>query len=620
MLFNNLIAVNCTSEKNILYTIFFAAIAAMLLTVTSCGKNDPVVPVEPPEAWINASLSESYLSFGKEDETLSVAYTINGSAPEAADVEVSVKGGEGVATCKITPDKSGKGGLITFSLISEKYFREQVRVLFSNGKKTVSLPLDLIREDFNFGDGSVAKTFKFKEYARFFQCALSKAEEAVTASVPEDVDWIHIHGPATAVESDGIERTGFSIDLDKNEGDTERHAVITIRKEGVAQELSIEISQIGAQMEGSLERGLIELYKAMDGDNWTGTIWNSIEQREVPANENWCSDKPLLEWAGVSPAAIMYDNDGSNKRYKGTDDRWSLEISSGAYDKKTGPYKVPEEFWRNISSFYSLDLRDNNLEGNIPDGLWNVNLAELWLGGNPGLEGRMGGGIYTMTKLRYFSIYGTKVKGTLSSDISNLTNLIWFDIDCCEFEGTIPEEFGMLPLMYWNFENNYFTELPQFIRYRAKYGAADEWNFWMESSFPSDYVHTQRNKYGQRYCFPYPEWAHIKYGIPHWRYSPAGESKNPETAYTDDLQYPANEYYWDGKDWRHPNLEYPAREYLFDGKEWVHDASCPWDKEYLDPRLADKEHGDYDDPNDPIYYSWAKALKKEERTGLVHRR
>ena len=527
-------------------------------------------------AWIDASLDSDFVSFDEDGEPRSVAYTINGSAPEAADVEASVKGAESVATYEITPDEGGKGGLITFSLTGSGYFNKEAQVVFSNGEKSVTLPLTLVREEFEFEDGSVAKKFEFKEYARFFDLWLSKEFEGVSISIPEDVDWIHIDGPWTVSK-----KTHINIDLNKNGGDTERHAVITIRREGAAQELTVEISQIGALMEGSLERSLIALYNATDGDNWTGTIWNTYKERDIPSNENWCSDKPLWEWAGVKPTSTMSDNDGSNVRYNGTDDKWSLEINSEAFYRKAGPYEVPEEFWQNISCYFSLDLNCNNLKGTIPDEFWNINFREIDLYGNPRLEGRLGDGFYNMTDLGSFSISGTKIKGTLSSDIIKLTNLYSFDISYCEFEGTIPEEFGMLHLSNWNFERNYFTELPQFVRYRS---GNKPYGWVITKATPSDDSIKQRDKNGNDVYLPFPLWAHIKYGAADWGRYWDDELKKPEFPYADDLQYHATEYYWDGKDWRHPNLEFPAREYYFDGKEWIHDASCPWDQEYIDPR------------------------------------
>lgn len=629
-------------------------------------------------AWIDAGLDSEFVSFGEDGEPRSIAYTINGSVPESAEVTVSVKGAEGVATYEITPDESGKGGLITFSLTGSGYFSKEVQVVFSNGEKSVSLPLSLVREDFKFADGSVKKSYAFKEYPRLFCEGLSKPYKGISVSIPEDATWI-----SAEVHVDEYNGQIWLL-LDENFGNTERKSTVTISAEGINQKLSIEISQIGSEMDGSLRKGLIALYKDCDGKNW-----------EPSCNTNWCSDKPLTEWYneefgdawGLRPFSyILSENNPcvlniGEKIYEGTEDKWILSISGNM--KGT----IPNEFWQTFSSFVSFEIHNKNdiFSSTVPESIWHENLwdfqvtglnititpailnaenlstlnlhecnintpfpieltklpnlrelnltscgisgtipEELWelpklaiieLSYNPELVGTLSPKIYDMEQLISFSIRNTKIGGTISSNISKLTNLGSFDIYNCKFEGTIPEEFGNLPkLEHWDFEYNYFTEQPQFIRYRAQYWKRamewDGWWFWMESGFPREGINPQRNKYGQLHYFAYPEWAHVKYGIPHWGYAPNGESKNPGTACTDDLQYPANEYYWDGKDWRHPNLEYPAREYYFDGKEWIHDASCPWEKEYIDPRLADKEHGEYDDPNDHIYYSWAKGLKK----------
>ena len=642
-----------------LYTIIFAAMAAILLTVVACDKSDPVKPVEPIEeedsaeeivlavqntyllesfeekdgyvltfhnpspiklkkdypdgiksvtlqkgavkevtkapsdvtltftdgksaklafyAWIDAELDSEFVSFGEEGEPQSVAYTINGSVPESADVTVSVKGAEGVATYEITPDESGKGGLVTFSLTGSGYFSKEVQVVLSNGEKSVTLPLTLVREEFNFEDGSVVKKLELNELPRWFGFVLSKQDKSVTVTLPDDADWVK-----TEMQTNGTSApTSINIWIEKNSGNKERHTTITLNKENSDRCLTIEISQIGAKMEGSIEHALVSLYEALDGDNWEGTIWDSATQKERPANENWCSDKPIWEWAGMSCGTRALGTSEGEDGYlidldnEGT---WWLnltEVTSG------GPYEVPDAFWKIVPCFSHLQLGGNNLKGNIPDELWNVNFWELDLGHNPGLEGTLGDGLYNMTDLHRFSINGTKVKGTLSSNIGKLTNLWTFDIGDCEFEGTIPEEFGNLSLMYCNFERNYFSQVPQFVRYRS---TNSSYGWILGKGCPQDYSWWQKNKNGQNVFLPFPYWAHVKYGCSDWGCYWDDEAKAPEFPYADDLQYPATEYYWDGQNWRHPNLEYPAREYWFDGKEWIHDASCPWDQEYIDPR------------------------------------
>ena len=83
--------------------------------------------------------------------------------------------------------------------------------------------------------------------------------------------------------------------------------------------LEIEFNTIP---EKSLREQLIQFYKDTDGDNWT-------------ENENWCSDKPLEEWYGIS-----VDNEG----------KYSISLQSNNLS--------------GIVNFSSEDIRNINLEYN----------------------------------------------------------------------------------------------------------------------------------------------------------------------------------------------------------------------------------------------------------------
>ena len=204
----------------------------------------------------------------------------------------------------------------------------------------------------------------------------------------------------------------------------------------------------------------------------------------------------------------------------------------------------------------------------------------------------------------------------MSSDIARLVNLESFDISGCEFKGTIPEEFGNLnKLAVYEFNGNYFSSIPQFVRYRG-YNSRPYKQWIGSAGFPLGVPFYQRQvsdgrpenyivivkdafemsdimvngqplmrpgyyvDYEKCRMAPLPVWANVKYGIFSWISYHDGAAKFPEYPYADDLQYSADDYYYDGREWRHPNLEYPAREYFYDGRQWVHDSSCPWDKEY----------------------------------------
>ncbi|MBO7047270.1 MAG: hypothetical protein J6W38_13150 [Prevotella sp.] len=90
--------------------------------------------------------------------------------------------------------------------------------------------------------------------------------------------------------------------------------------------------------EKEVRSALIEFYQAMDGDNWYN-------------NENWCSDKPLEEWYGITTFGRPYVAYLSLK-----DNNLNGELPECL--QKIGPY-----VW--------LDLRYNNITGVLPDFISN---------------------------------------------------------------------------------------------------------------------------------------------------------------------------------------------------------------------------------------------------------
>ena len=133
---------------------------------------------------------------------------------------------------------------------------------------------------------------------------------------------------------------------------------------------------------------LIAFYKATNGDNWT-------------RNDNWCSDKPLEEWYGVSCSS------------------------------------------EGVSNIY---IAQNNLKGTLPAELGNLtNLRELLLfSGN--LEGNIPPELGNLTKLSYLSLSYNELIGNIPSELGNLTAADKLDIDLSynKLTGTIPKSFDNL--------------------------------------------------------------------------------------------------------------------------------------------------------------------------------
>lgn len=621
-------------------------------------------------AWLSVSLNTDYISFEEGQKSDCVFFEVKECNPETYTVNVT--GCEEYADYQVVLNKSEKGGCITFTPKKSGYFTVDATVEISNGRRTVFSTVSLIRENFKFLDGTVEKSFSFLEYERYFEIGMGQADKSVSVTVPQECSsWLQ--ATVSTVNVDGQDKTTLCFLLSENAGTEVRNAHVTVSREGGHRELCVDISQIGAQMDGSFKKGLIAFYQALDGDRWN-------------CNENWCSDAPIFEWYGIKSCSVstkaLFGDEGF--AYFGTDDQWILELAA---NNMRG--RIPDEFWKVCHCFTSMRISGEYLPtSTFPDYVWNENLLALDLsmsfmnvplssaiaraanleslslqactidGGLPAelttlrnlrdlncrecsltgtlpqnigslqrletcyldhnmeLRGALPSSFYNLANLRSFDIGSTQIGGKLSSDIARLTRLEDFCIAGCEFEGIIPEEFGLLEnLAAYDFQGNYFSAIPQFVRFVGF--NSKEFKQWVGSAgFPLGIPYYQRDKKAGRPdnyivvvpdAFQWPEilvngvplkrpgyyvdyekcntlkfplWANIKYGIFNWTTYRDGEAKFPEYPYADDLQYPADEYYYDGRDWRHPKLEYPAREYWFNGTSWVHDATCPWDQEY----------------------------------------
>lgn len=166
------------------------------------------------------------------------------------------------------------------------------------------------------------------------------------------------------------------------------------------------------QDQKALEReALVALYDAAGGDNWTN-------------NENWCSDKPVDEWFGISV----------------NEDGYVSEISL-LWNNMQGT--LPGEIV-DLKYIESIRLQGNlQLGGLLPEGFWGLtNLKGLSLA-ECSFSGEIPEDIANLKKLKSLLLVSNNFKGPILEYIKNL-ELNSLDIRDNAFSGTIPGELAKL--------------------------------------------------------------------------------------------------------------------------------------------------------------------------------
>lgn len=248
-----------------------------------------------------------------------------------------------------------------------------------------------------------------------------------------------------------------------------------------------------------------------------------------------------------------------------------------------------------------LNLEGAGLLGTIPDNIGNLKkLEELNMAVNFDFGGTFPESIYSMSALKKLDFTGTKISGVLSSKVKNLENIEYFSVAKSHMRGEIPEEIGLLTKLYDNagdigFSGAHFTNIPEFYRFIHPYNG--NWDLWgsfvhrhqyQENIYcnPEDLYKRYRDVSGLN-ALPMPKWYKERYGMRCWEVgycyrSAANQSNpiyNPTYPVANDLQYPANEYFFDEKlgAWTHPSYSgKAAKHYHVVNGAWTYDENFDW--------------------------------------------
>lgn len=210
-------------------------------------------------------------------------------------------------------------------------------------------------------------------------------------------------------ESRGLKEKEVAFNVDENEELESREGQIIFKHGDIEQKVQV----IQGGYEDTIERNaLIALYKATDGDNWTN-------------NTNWCTDKPLNEWYGIS-----------------VDEKSRVIYISLIANNLNGVLPVDLE---KLSKLKSLRM-DHNLElsGPIPKELGNLNNLESLSFYVGGLTDSIPKELGNLSKLRTLNLFRNKLSGSIPTELGNLTCLEFLDLSDNELTGSIPSSLGNL--------------------------------------------------------------------------------------------------------------------------------------------------------------------------------
>ena len=314
--------------------------------------------------------------------TREIGYTVSSSLPmvqveviASADIKARVIPGEGLSGCI---------RLTTGAAIDEY---SKVVVLVSNGEKVIMRTLTFEEEAIkvvNNANISVAA-----EGGSIELLYLSNVECEVI--IPDTVDWLSLPQATRAMEQRSV-----TLLLETNEGAT-RTAKVTLQNKDASLRLEYTISQApSGEFQLQRERELlIAIYNSLDGKNWM-------------FNANWCSDRPVGEWEGITTGQggfvqkIMLD-DFSNIK--------------GDFPTEICEFEYLEELYLNMS----------HISGGIPDEISNLkNLRRLYLpDGSDKKEPKytIPKGIYSLKHLYEITIQSNRVTFAITDEISELTEL-----------------------------------------------------------------------------------------------------------------------------------------------------------------------------------------------------
>ena len=180
---------------------------------------------------------------------------------------------------------------------------------------------------------------------------------------------------------------------------------------------------------------LVELYNALDGENWTN-------------NTGWLTERPIREWYGVINDAsgqvtgLVLDWNGLTGEIPTRLGNLSnLEILALNSNRLTG--EIPTELGK-LSNLELLALSSNRLTGEIPTELGSLSNLELLALSSNRLTGEMPTELGNLSNLELLALESNRLTGEIPTELGSLSNLNLLSLGQNQLTGEIPRELGSL--------------------------------------------------------------------------------------------------------------------------------------------------------------------------------
>ncbi len=222
---------------------------------------------------------------------------------------------------------------------------------------------------------------------------IESAQTTLKVEVSSNVDVaVSILDPEWITESAtrAMSTHTYNFNIAENSGDTDRTGKIVFMNTENAFSDTVYVKQLKPETRLDRERKiLIEFYKVTNGAIWTDKT-------------NWCSDKPVGEWFGITT-----DEQGYVSR---------------------------------------IEMIRNSLVGTIPASVGElVNLKYFNVHGNR-LKGEIPESFYNLKELEILNLGNNQFTGTLSNSIGNFVKATYINVGDNPLEGDIPETLTEMPV------------------------------------------------------------------------------------------------------------------------------------------------------------------------------